>query len=336
MAQIEICFDGEGAFSTVDFRELPAILEREHAFVWIDVDAGKPDELKGLAREFGLHRVAVESALSRDTRAKITLFEDMLYLEFYGLREEEDEAVADDIGIFLGEKFLITVRRNDTPSLKPIQVRWKEEQTRSREKHHLLGQTSSTPHRKPTSAMLLYAVLDELVDGYFPVVEWFGRQVDQLEERVMEARAERPNLEIQHLRNRLLDLRRLLSPEQEVLNSLLRRDVPIIDEALIPYFAEVYDHILRIHDWMESYRDQLSTIVDLQLSMQSHRLDRTIRTLTNWSIILMSCSLVAGIYGMNFDHMPELGWRYGYVWALGLMVAFGAGIALILRARRWW
>src|SRR5215207_2434618 len=108
MAKVEIAFDGNGAFTTVDFSELPAFLERDHAFVWIDVDAAKPDELTGLQKEFGLHRIAVESALAREQRAKITLYEDMLYLEFYGLRLDDDgEVHADDIGIFVGEKFII-------------------------------------------------------------------------------------------------------------------------------------------------------------------------------------------------------------------------------------
>jgi magnesium transporter len=340
MANIEISFDGNGTFRTVDFRELPKFLRRDHAFVWIDVDAGKPEELSGLQEQFSLHRIAVESALAEQQRAKITLYDDMIYLEFYGLRLADDDVRADDIGIFVGEKFIITVRRDNFPSLESIQIRWKDEQELVNGialENDQSGGDNVRPKRKPpSSAMLLYAILDDLVDGYFPVVDWLGDEIEKLEDVVIASKSSSPNLEVQHMRTRLLRLRRLVAPEQEVLNSLLRRDVPVIDETVIPYFAEVYDHILRIHDWMESYRDQLSTIVDLQLSMQSNRLNETVRMLTAWSIILMGSTLIAGIYGMNFVHMPELGWMLGYPFALGLMLAVGFGLVVTFRRHGWW
>jgi magnesium transporter len=340
MARIEISFDGDEQFDTVDFNQLPDFLERDHAFVWIDVDAGKPEELTGLQEQFGLHQLAVESALAEQQRAKITLYDDMIYLEFYGLRIAGDDVLADDIGIFVGHKFIITVRRNDYPSLEPLQQRWRDEQQRVRDTNgkragQPLGGNGQTHRKRPSSAMLLYALLDDLVDQYFPVIERLGDQIEELEEVVTAANSPAPQLDIQHMRTRLLRLRRLISPEQEVLNSLLRRDIPVIDEAIIPYFAEVYDHVLRIYDWMESYRDQLSTIVDLQLSMQSNNLNQTVRTLTVWSIILMSSTLIAGVYGMNFVHMPELAWLLGYPWALGLMVGVGGGLYALFRKWEW-
>jgi magnesium transporter len=336
MVKIEVCMDGNGAFTTVPIEQLPSFLEPDNAFAWIDVDANNPEELAGLEREFGLPHLAVESSLSRGQRPKITLYDDLIYLEFYGLRSEGNDFAADDIGIFIGDKYVVTVRRDNRPSLESLQARWAEQQQHPATQGNRNTGPKSPKHVRPDSAMLLYAILDELVDGYFPVVEHIGEVIEDLEDRIMGNNQRHPNVEIQHQRTRLLALRRLLSPEQEVLNTLVRRDVPIFDEKSVPYFADVHDHILRIYDWIESYRDQLSTVVDLQLSMQSQRLDRTIRTLTNWSIILMSCSLVAGIYGMNFDRMPELGWRLGYPMALGLMLLVGVSISLILRRIRWW
>lgn len=337
MAKIEICFDGNGQFATVDFGDLPEILRREHAFVWIDVDAGSPDELQGLQSQFGLHRVDVENALADRQRSRIALYEDMIYLEFHGLRVEREAVAADAIGIFVGEHFVITARRGGVPSLDNLQDRWWEERERSNgEDPQRLGGSTPARRREPSSEMLLYAILDDLVDDYFPVVDWLGDRIEDLEEAVVEGNAHKPQLAIQKMRTQLLHLRRLISPQQDVLNSLLRRDIPVIDEAMIPYFADVYDHLLRIHDWMESYRDHLSTIVDLQLSMQSNRLNRTMRTLTASSIILMVCGLVAGIYGMNFVHMPELGWRLGYPAALLLMAALGIGLYAMFRRRGWW
>ncbi len=341
MAKIEICFDGEGAFDTVGFEELPALLDREHAFVWLDVDANQPDELKGLQDQFGLHRVDVEHALDREQRPKISLYDDMIYLEFYGLRLEDGDVHTDDMGIFVGDKFIITARRDDRPSLDQIRQRWREERERGKGTNgeatkRQLGRSAGAKPRRPSAPIMLYAILDDLVDAYFPVVDWLGQEIEDLEESVTEGNAHKPQLDIQRMRTKLLRLRRLLSPQQEVVNSLLRRDVPVIDEAIIPYFADVYDHLLRIHDWMESYRDHLSTIVDLQISMQSNRLNRTMRTLTAWSIILMASTLIAGIYGMNFVHMPELNWRFGYPGALLAMAVLGVGLYVTFRRHGWW
>jgi len=340
MVKIELSFDGTGTFKTVGFEELPALLERDHAFAWLDVDADVPGELEGLRDQFGLHRVDVENALSREQRPKIVLYEDMIYLEFYGLRREGDTIEADEIGIFVGDQFIITVRRAGRPSLKPIQERW-DEHRRANENGangnpRRLGVATGSVPRKPSAPMLLHAILDELVDGYFPVVDWLGERIEDLEESVVAGKGARPQLDIQRMRAELLHLRRLLSPQQEVVNSLLRRDVPVIDEAVIPYFADVHDHLLRIHDWMESYRDHLSTIVDLELAMQSNRLNKTMRTLTAWSIILMASTLIAGIYGMNFVHMPELNWRFGYPAALLAMATLGIGLYTMFRRRGWW
>jgi magnesium transporter len=288
-----------------------------------------------------LHKLAVESALAKGERPKITLYEDMIYLEFYGLRLAGEEIETDEIGIFVGEKFLITVRRAGFPKLDHIRTRWNDDQgsvtvPQTPGRIRFPWASHHADRRPPSTAILLYAILDDLVDGYFPVVDWLGDQIEELESIVMGEKVREPQVAIQEMRTRLLRLRRLLSPQQEVLNTMLRRDVPIIPEAIIPYFADVHDHVLRIHDWMESYRDQLSTIVDLQLSMQSNRLNGTMRTLTAWSIILMGSSLIAGIYGMNFDHMPELQWHYGYGFALLLMLTIAVGLFTTFRRLGWW
>jgi magnesium transporter len=341
MATIEMCFSGGKTLTDVSLDKLPDLIDDDGAFVWLDVDSRQPDDLLALQQQFGLHRIAVETALTEGERPRITLYEDMIYLEFYGLRLIGDEIETDEIGIFVGEKFLITVRRGAYPPLDQIRNRWHDDQAfavsiQEPGKIHFPWISHQAYRRPPSTAMLLYAILDDLVDGYFPVVDWVGDEIEALEALVMDEGTREPQVAIQHMRTRLLRLRRLLSPQQEVLNTLLRRDVPIIPESIIPYFADVHDHVLRIHDWMESYRDQLSTIVDLQLSMQSNRLNSTMRTLTAWSIILMSSSLVAGVYGMNFVHMPELQWQYGYGFAILLMLTIGTGLFTMFRKWGWW
>jgi magnesium transporter len=338
MTSIELCIDGSGQFVTTTLDALPDILADEGAFAWVDVDVADHGALLDLQERFGLYRIAVESALSEQERSKIILFDDMIYVEFYGLRDTGRAIAADDIGMFVGERFLITARRNNQPSLDPLRQRWQDELERFRhappsaEASRLLH----PQHPAPTSVKLLYTLLDDLVDGYFPVMDTIGDRVEELEDAIIAGAITNPQEEIQEIRSGLLKFRRLLSPEEAVLNTLLRRDVPIIDESMVPYFADVHGHLLRIHDWLETYRDQVSSLVDLQISLQSNRLNETMRTLTAWSIILMVCGLIAGIYGMNFEHMPELREVWGFPYAIGLMLLVTGVLVVFFRQRGWW
>lgn len=330
--------DHNGDIVNASLDDVPEVLAHPEGFAWIDVDADDEATLKSLRGLLGIHQLAIESALDEQTRARIMLYDDLIYLEFFGLRRVGDDLVADRMGFMAGEQYLVTIRRNRQPNMEKVRERWSTMRNNHLGVNGESGPDAST-HAKvkaPSSIKLLYAMLDELVDGYFVQVDWLGDLIEDLEERVIGEDTHNPQIEIQDIRTRLLRARRLLSPEQEVLNTLLRRDVPIIPEGIIPYFADVHDHLLRIHDWMETYRDQLSSIVDLQLSLQSNRLDRTMRTLTASSIILMVCSLIAGIYGMNFRHMPELDWRWGYPLAILLMVVVSALLARMFQRRNWW
>lgn len=125
-------------------------------------------------------------------------------------------------------------------------------------------------------------------------------------------------------------------PERDVLNVLLRQEVPIFQGNSIVYLQDVYDHLVRVTDTIDTYRDLLSSALDSYLSLQSNQLNQLIKTLTLSSIILMSCSLIAGIYGMNFHYMPELTWPLGYLFALGMMLTVGLGLVLVFRSRKWW
>lgn len=342
MSTINFLFDGQDPVGKAKLEQLSELLQPDDAFVWIDVDSGDPESLREVQALFGLHQLAVDSAMSLGEQSHITLYDDMIYLEFYGMQVVGENIVADDIGIFVGEKFLITVRTGDMPSVSRIRQRWADSQIRQQNglngsgSLQLRSSANREKPRKPSTVTLLYGILDELVDGYFTVVDWLGNAIEELEEGVIESTVREPQLAIQSLRSKLLRMRRMMASEQDILNTLLRRDVPIIPESIIPYFADVHNHVLRIYDWTEMYRDQLATIVDLQLSMQSNKLNSTMRTLTASSIILMGGSLVAGIYGMNFKHMPELEWRYGYPIALLLMIVIGLGLYRTFKHWGWW
>ncbi len=333
MATVELCVGHDGEFVTTSIDELAGPRAGEYACVWVDVDPAHRDQVESIRDRFDLQRIAVGNAIDGPERARIMLFDDQVYIRSFGLRRDGDEVVADPISLFLGDRFLVTMRSGDRPSLDSIQDRWREEVRRARDGARSSGKPG---HAVPASEKLLYAVLDSLVNDYFTVVEAIAEDVEALEDRVMEDSQEDPHLAIQETRARINRLHRMLSPQQEVFNTLLRRDVPVVEEAIIPYFADVHDHLLRCHEWLDTCRDQIASIVDLQQSIQSNRLNRTMRTLTAWSIILMVCGLIAGIYGMNFRHMPELGWRWSYPAALLGMAIVSSILALVFRRRRWW
>jgi magnesium transporter len=184
---------------------------------------------------------------------------------------------------------------------------------------------------KPSAGLLVYSILDAIVDDYFPVIDALAERTEEIEEFVLNSSGSSPIHELFRLKRDMIQVRRAVTPERDVLNVLVRRDSPIFDEVTLLYFQDVYDHILRVTDAIDTYRDLLSGTLDAYLSVTSNRLNQVMKTLTASSIILMTITLVASIYGMNFDHMPELHWRLGYLWAIGLMVGLAALLIAFFR-----
>ncbi len=320
MATIQLCFNGDGSSVACDFDELHTVLAAKPALVWIDLDITERETLQKLAGEFDLHQLAVDSALLENERPQVTVYDDLLFVEFYGLRDDEPGTRLDEISIFVGANFLITVRDDDSPGIGSVYARWID---------------AGHPPRDVSSGMLLYALLDELVDSYFPMVDALGDRIEELEEDILNEAVDRPQLAIHDVRKELLHIRRVLAPQREVLAKLVRRDVPMIDEQVMIYMSDVYDHMLRVLDWIDSYREMLTTLFDVQLAVQSHQLNRVIRTLTSSSIMLMAATLIAGVYGMNFAHMPELEWTIGYPLAILMMIGTTGGLYLAFKRRGW-
>ncbi len=182
---------------------------------------------------------------------------------------------------------------------------------------------------------LLYALLDALVDGYFTVSDAVTERVAALEERAVRESGPRTVERVFSLKKQLMAVRRILGPERDALNVLMRRDLPLLDRKTVVYLRDVYDHLVRITDTVDLYSDLLTSLLDVHLSAVSNSLNQVVKVLTSWTIILMALALIAGIYGMNFRNMPELSWEYGYGYALGLMAATGVALYLYLRRKGW-
>jgi magnesium transporter len=283
--------------------------------VWLDIEDPSDDDIELLRREFGFHELALEDVVRRQQRAKIEHYGDYCFIVFYAIRRGS----YDEINLFIGPKYLVTIHAAAVPEIAETVERWRKNADR-------MGHGVAIP---------VYSLLDAVVDGYFPVVDELAERVDALEDSIFDPRARTSLPEVFGLKRELLNLRRVLAPEREVLNVLIRRDEPILGEGTLVYFQDIYDHVIRVLDTVDLYRDQLSGLLEAQLSVVSNRLNFTMKRMTALATILMSVNLIASNYGMNFDNMPELRWEYGYFFTLGLMVMVGLLLAVAFRRFDW-
>jgi magnesium transporter len=289
-------------------------------FVWIDVINPGEAEAKLLRDRLGLHPLAVEDSLRGRQRPKLDRYPHYFFLVFYAahVNPTRNRLALQEIHLFVGNNFLITVHDQELPQVGEVVAMW-----------------TSKPSRIPDPGAAAHALLDAIVDDYFPVVEEFAGKLDRLEDRIFEGSQQAEIYPAIELRHQLIMMRRILSPERELVSSLLRYDLPALRPELIPYFQDVYDHLLRITEEIDTFRDLLTGLIEVHSSNAANRLNQTMQMLTAWSIILMSVAVVAGIYGMNFRRMPELGLSWGYYAALLLMLGVGVSLAAFFHRRGW-
>jgi len=312
----------DGRFtSTIDPADISEILLQKEKFVWLDLQAPQEADIALLRDEFKFHALAIEDATRHHERPKVDSYDGYYFLVFYAISYDERRNRLDSeaINLFVGSNYLVSVHHDEISAIDETIKRWQKD---AEQFGHDAG-------------ALLYALLDTITDDYFPVIDRLADRVEGIEEQIFERFSEDALQDVFSLKRDLLSIRRIVAPERDVLNILIRREVPIFDRNAILYLQDVYDHIVRITDSIDTYRDLLSSALDAFLSVQSNRLNQIVKVLTIASIVLMSDALIAGIYGMNFEFMPELHWTFGYPYALGLMVVIGAALVAFFRWRKW-
>lgn len=309
--------DGICRARTLD--DLADQLARPDGLVWVDIGRSGNETVEFLRTRFGFHELALEDSVRRRQRPKIDEYEGYSFVVFYSARMVDAGLDLRQVDVFLGQNYVVTLHDGDFEEVHETQQRWLREPSLA----------------SKSTAELLYVLLDALVDRYFPVIDVLSDRVDDLEDLVLGQATADPVPELVRLRRQIMQLRRVLGPERDVLNTLLRRESWVLHENLVAYYQDVYDHILRVQDQVDMLRDLLGSTLDAHLVTVSNELNVVMRRLTSWTIILMSVALVAGIYGMNFQDMPELNWTVGYPFALGLMVTLGTGLFVFFRRRGW-
>ena len=296
------------------------LIQEEGARVWLDVQDPTEDELTLVAEEFDLHPVSVEDTRHRGQRPKIEFFDRYFLIVLHALSlNDRDELVDSEIHAFAGNRYLLTLRYAPAFDLSPVLKRWDRR----------------PDHTTEGGGFLLYALLDEIVDRYFAVVERFEDLSEDIEDRVF---ADRPDPNIQEaifrLKRQVVTFRRLVMPLRDVLD-LIQGQAGFVTPLLQPYYRDVADHVIRTLEFVDSIRDLLTTALEAELSQVSNRMNEIMKKLTSWAAISLIPTLIAGIYGMNFAHMPELGWRYGYAYALGLMLLSALMLYRAFKRRDW-
>ena len=314
--------DGKLVEEGFDVAKLSDYLDVEGTIVWLDLLMPTTEDLAVLVEEFGLHPLAVEDAVNEHQRPKIDSYDDHLYLSSYVARLDEKTAElhVHEVGAFITPRALVTIRKSDSLDVQPLLERW----------------DAGMKLAGSGVAYLLHGLLDLIVDGHFEAVQVLDEQLDALEDVLFDEQPRSRELQRRsfEVRKSLVLLRRVVLPMREVVNSLLRRDLDVVDEQMQPYFQDVYDHVLRAAEWTESLRDLVSTILETNLTLQGNRLNEVMRSLTSWAAILAVTTAITGFYGQNIPY-PGFGKHWGFVTSTVLLLGISGGLFGFFKRRGW-
>jgi len=319
----------DGALADEDFplERVSDHLEEPGALVWVDLAGLEVARLPDVAAELGLHELAVEDATSRRQRPKFTRYEGHDFLTAYAVSLDRSTGIlaTHQVSAFVTGNALVTVRADDAlpggPGLvQELLARWDE-------------QADLTTYGV---GALLHGLLDVVVDGHFEAVESLDDQIEQLEDLVFDDRPRDRDVQRRsfELRKSLVRLRRVVLPMREVVNTAMRRDIALVPAELVPYFQDVYDHVLRAAEWTESLRDLVATIVETNLTIQGNRLNVITKKVTSWAAIIAVPTAITGFYGQNLPY-PGFAQHWGFVMSSALIVGISLTLYWMFRRNDW-
>jgi magnesium transporter len=301
-----------------------AVYKAKPTATWINVEGvNNPVLIEKIGECFGLHRLVTEDLMNVVQRPKVEDYGEYLFvvLKMLTYDEKDGRIVPEQVSLIVGENFLLSFQEGVKGDVFPL--------IRDRLR------AGKGKIRKMGVDYLAYSLLDALVDGYFVILERLGERIDLLEEELITRPARSIMEQLYQLKRELLFMHKAVWPLREVVSALVRRESPLIREATTPYLRDVYDHVVQAIDSVEIYRDMLSTMLDLYLSSVSNRMNEIMKVLTIIATIFMPLTFLAGVYGMNFKHMPELEWKYGYLFAWIIMAGIGIAMGFYFKRKKW-
>jgi magnesium transporter len=321
-ARTRLYRDGRLELEGFPVAEISDHLADEAVTIWLDLRDPDRDDLAVLSEEFGLHPLAVEDAVQEHQRPKLDRYRTHLFLNAYGARLNAGtgELVTSELAAFITARALITVRKDDGLDIGAVVERW----------------DASPDLTKFGVGYLLYGLLDYIVDGHFEAVQSLDDSVEMLEDQLFsdvpqDLQVQRRSFE---LRKSLVLLRRIVIPMREVVNALMRRDLHVVTDELMPYYQDIYDHVLRASEWTESLRDLVNSILETNLTIQGNRLNVITKKVTSWAAIIAVPTFITGFYGMNVPY-PGFSRQVGFAASIAIMVIAGLVLYIVFKRKDW-
>jgi magnesium transporter len=300
--------------------EIHRYLAMPGCFVWVALLERNREMLGQMQAQFGLHPLAVEDARHGHQRPKVEDYGDSLFVVLHLLEQDADGLRVGEVDVFAGPNYILTIRSQAEQGFQSVRARCEGEP-------ELL---------KLGSGYVLYALIDAAVDRYFPLLDALETELEAIEDRIFAATSPRENVEALYaLKQKLGVFRHAVAPLLEAVNNLYGARAPRVCSEMKEYFRDISDHLQRLNQTVESIRDTIATAIAVNLSMVSLQENETMKRLAAYGALVAVPTMIAGIYGMNFEHMPELGWRYGYWTVVGIMVVLDAWLFYRLRKAKW-
>jgi magnesium transporter len=322
MAHTRLYRGGKLELEDFPVKDISEYIEDPEAVVWLDYCEPTGEELATISEELKLHPLAVEDAVTEHQRPKLDRYESHLFVSAYSLHLDvaSGELQTSEVGVFVLPRALVTVRKDEGVDIAGVLERWDE--SKDLAEHGV--------------SFLLWGLLDDIVDGHFEAVQSLDTELESLEDLLFDDRPREREVQRRsfELRKSLVLLRRLVVPMREVVNSLMRRDLDVVDEGMGPYYQDVYDHVMRATDWTESLRDLVTTILETNIAIQGNRMNLAMKKVTSWAAIIAVPTAITGFYGQNVPY-PGFAAHWGFWFSSALIVVISLALYWSFRRRDW-
>lgn len=301
-----------------------AVVQEKTGILWVDFENPSDFEEETLVEIFNFHPLAVEDCITDHSQPKVDDYGEYLFLVVHALtmqaKGKTKELGTIELNIFVGNNYVVTFHKRPIPGVTQArEVVMKKAQV-------LMGSTSD---------LLAHSLLDHLVDGYLPVLHEYDVKIDEIEKHMFENGASGYLQTLLQMKQDIFMLRRIIGPQRDTLYSLTRNPTQFIKPKNLMYFRDIYDHLFRIHSMAEGFQETLNSILQVYFSYSSNKLNEVMKRLTVLATIAMPAMIIASLYGMNFREMPELTWRYGYFFSIGLMIATSVALLVWMKIKKW-
>ena len=295
----------------------------QHQVVWINIE-GLADVrlIESIGKQFNIHPLILEDVLNTHQRPKVEEYDDCVFMVAKAIYQQGDELDIgyEQISIILFDRFIFTFTEQQWDLFS---------QTKDRIR------VAKGGIRQQGADYLAYVILDTIIDRYFSLQDAFDELVDRLEEELLTDLSRKTMVRIQRFKRELIGIRRVVSPQRDMLSALLHTDTPYIQDKTFIYFRDVYDHVLRVSEAMESYREIMTGLLDIYVSSVSNKMNEIMKVLTVFASIFIPLTFLTGIYGMNFDFMPELKWKWSYPILWAVFIAIPVGLLILFKKKKW-